>query len=582
MRGLSGRLRSVIDALVTRTTAESSGSIVVDIRHKSAPSTLTLSELLAALQLLDGDKANATFQINIRDRLTLDLLSHPFVVSHDAASVTFTLEARIPAQSPDAILAGLRAYAYALASSVPTQVTRDILDTVVDQAVKQFLPKHVPESSAGLQDFSSLFDQFQSLATDLANRSLVSPSSLSAISSFSPQEAFALHRQELILAQTRAKLLKVNPTQLEFIPCPALVDADTIARVTQHIQEINPSTTSPPVTLTSKSLLLTRADPLSLPASMPIPTYIHEFTQALIHEWSLATAANTTATDLSLVTSMLDMFLLHTRSTYLATVRRPVPPRSVALAHNACMCVADVVTRLCLTCAPTWHPAMARQIARTLQLAKDIVRAHVSVTKSDLVKLLAPLDPLWIDVVRNRDRVQAILLGVVERIKREADALKPVAPLSIRYYMLGAVYDAALHSLLNELYAWSDISAAESEELCSLLQTLLIPGHHFAAAPGAAAAAAAGELAWAPHYAAHHAVVELLNLSLREIMDRFRARRYAASLTVDQLTRLVVALFQDSDVRSGALAEMAGGVRLGLLLPGAAAAAAATGARQDR
>ncbi|KAI9216739.1 hypothetical protein BC828DRAFT_392888 [Blastocladiella britannica] len=255
--------------------------------------------------------------------------------------------------------------------------------------------------------------------------------------------------------------------------------------------------------------------------------------------------------------------------------------RTAALAHTGALYVADWLAKA-LIGESTWtndpdekrmglaRASITRQVAQLTALARRVITEHLGTGKSEVVRTLRRADHWWGELEREQVNIEEVLLELVARIKDEAAAIKPLVPAALHYYWIGCLYTTALHHILNEVLSWSDITATESEALCSMLQILMLPMSHFRSSPSSSSASLAMEdtnhCPWAPHYPAFRAVVELLNLGLREIMDRLRAGRYAPCLTAAQLQRLVVALFQDSENRRAALAEIAGAADRGLVV----------------
>lgn len=85
------------------------------------------------------------------------------------------------------------------------------------------------------------------------------------------------------------------------------------------------------------------------------------------------------------------------------------------------------------------------------------------------------------------------------------------------------------------------------------MQGLLVPAHMFKITDD-------NHIEWVPHYKLFYDTVEMLNLSFKDIMTRFRRARYA-HFKHAHLVHLITALFQDSDLRRSNLAEINAGVQ---------------------
>ncbi|KZP25528.1 hypothetical protein FIBSPDRAFT_783068 [Athelia psychrophila] len=152
------------------------------------------------------------------------------------------------------------------------------------------------------------------------------------------------------------------------------------------------------------------------------------------------------------------------------------------------------------------------------------------------------------------DRYERAMVGALGAVRGVAKVWKPILPRSKYLPALGAVADAALARVLADVLALPDIPAAESQklsELCRILHAL----------EGLFVESASGQsmvVAYVPSWLKYSYLAELLEASLADITYLFDEGALV-DFEVDELVKLVHALFADTPVRSKAVAKLAGG-----------------------
>ncbi|KAI9179571.1 ribosome biogenesis protein ytm1 [Blastocladiella emersonii ATCC 22665] len=517
------------------------------------------ADLLAALVALE----QSTESCLAGPLAGLDVLNRELVVDATLGEVT------VSTRSTDGELdlpANLRRYADALALLLPPplRATAGLAPcaALIQRYTRDVLLPRIPTSPAGLPAFSAFLGSSLDTESHFAALGLYNPAEREwSLAHFSVPRAYLAAQLHSVLARVRDLL--IAPVSPETVAAAGFDEhgADDAAAVLADL----PRRTALRAPLASKSPLLARGNALAFPSSAQISQTavdVASVLDSLVAGARQVPGPDSAAEHAAHVAAVLDLYLMHTH----ARRRSGVGLREAMVAHNDAMFLADWCTKRCLVEAgegEVWARALARAVPRLVQAAKDGFRRSLAARRSELVQGMRPLEGWFASgIVENRDAIAELLLQVGGEIKAQAVVLKDLIPPSLRLYWLGAMYDAALSHVLNEVLSWDDITAAESEELCSQLQTLLIPAHLFGAHD---TGEDAGGIPWVPRFRAFRDTVEVLNLPLRAILDKLRAGRFRDSLAAREIAHLVAALFQDSDVRRAALAEIAEGVKSGLV-----------------
>lgn len=123
-------------------------------------------------------------------------------------------------------------------------------------------------------------------------------------------------------------------------------------------------------------------------------------------------------------------------------------------------------------------------------------------------------------------------------------------PWAIYVRVMGRVIDALLMSVIQEMLEPIDISVDESAKMHDLTHNLLPDLAPILEEEGVK------ELErYIPSWGTAGQVIEMMNLGLRDIMKRVR-QGYLSHLTRAQVSRLVRALFSDTELRTQSLQEL--------------------------
>ncbi|RKP12846.1 Centromere/kinetochore Zw10-domain-containing protein [Piptocephalis cylindrospora] len=153
--------------------------------------------------------------------------------------------------------------------------------------------------------------------------------------------------------------------------------------------------------------------------------------------------------------------------------------------------------------------------------------------------------------VLNPDRLSSVeksLLQVMTSTRQLAKQLKPpMLPRPIYARVMGQVMDALLNAIIQEMLQPIDISVDESVKIHSLTHPIL----------SELTSILEGEdpKVCVPSWSTFEQVVEMMNLGLRDIMSRVR-QGLLTRLTRSQVSRLVRALFSDTELRTLSLQEL--------------------------
>ncbi|KNE65322.1 hypothetical protein AMAG_10963 [Allomyces macrogynus ATCC 38327] len=453
---------------------------------------------------------------------------------------------------PTDIVANVVNYAGVLARVLPAPsrvaVVQPIMLSLLETYSLDVLAVQLPTHPTGLPAFNELLRNSVTMEMAFVDAGLAVsvPDSLTI---FDTKSRYFAKKLGVVLGAMR-RLVTVNDP--EEVAAPLAPSPVTQSRIRAALDAIEPASSH--ISLTSRSALLSTVDPLRFPSCL-VSRKVQQlvaFLDDLVTELADLPDSSWVPHQYALVERSLDLYLVFTAD---AAARQQ--PHASVLAHNDAMFLSDWVAKQCLVDARAG--SLARHVAVIEDHAKKVLSAQLFAQKSDMVALIKPVEVWFADLTLHRQDIEARFLQVNRVLRQISDAIKPAVPAPLHIYFVGALYDTCLTHVLNEIFAWEDITADESEELCSLLQGLLVPAHLFAMADD-------HQIEWVPHYRVFYDTVELLNLSFKEIMNRFRARRYA-QFQRGQLMHLVQALFQDSELRRANLAEMMVGVEQGLVLP---------------
>ncbi|KAJ3375514.1 Centromere/kinetochore protein zw10 [Allomyces arbusculus] len=453
---------------------------------------------------------------------------------------------------PADIVANVVMYADVLARVLPapSRVTavQPIVLSLLETYSSDVLAVQLPTHPSGLSAFDELLRNSDAIKTAFIGAGLAAavPDSLT---NFDTKSRYFAKKLGVVLGAVRHL---VTANDLDEVVAPFTSSAETQSRVRAALDAIEPASSH--ILLTTRSALLSTVDPLRFPSCL-ISRKVQQlvaFLDDLVGELADVPDPSWAPLQYALVERSFDLYLVSAANT---TPRQH--PRAGVVTHNDAMFLSDWVAKQCLVDAHA--RSLARHVAILEDHAKQVLSAQLFAQKSDMVALIKPVEVWFADLTMHRQDIEARFLQVSRVLRQISDAIKPAVPAPLHLYFVGALYDTCLTHVLNEIFVWEDITADESEELCSLLQGLLVPAHLFAVADDQ-------QIEWVPHYRVFYDTVEMLNLSFKDIMDRFRARRYA-QFRRGQLMHLVQALFQDSELRRANLAEMMAGVEQGLVLP---------------
>ncbi|KAJ3360509.1 Centromere/kinetochore protein zw10 [Allomyces javanicus] len=507
------------------------------------------SDVLEALATL-GSPVHAITDLVWLDAVHRDLrveYFHDRGEEEEPAGVTIEL-----LDQPTDIVANVVAYAGVLARVLPAPsraaVVQPIVLSLLETYSRDVLAVQLPTHPSGLPAFDELLRNSVAMAAAFIDAGLAA-SVLDSLTTFDTKSRYFAKKLGVVLGVVR-HLVTANDS--DEVAVPFAPSADTQSRIRAALDATEPASSR--ISLTSRSTLLSTVDPLRFPSCL-ISRKVQQlvtFLDELVAELADFPDSSWAPHQYALVERSLDLYLVSAADT---AARQQ--PRAGVLAHNDAMFLSDWVAKQCLVDAHAG--SLALHVAVLEDHAKQALSAQLFAQKSDMVALIKPVEVWFADLTLHRQDIEARFLQVNRVLRQISDAIKPAVPAPLHLYFIGALYDTCLTHVLNEIFAWEDITADESEELCSLLQGLLVPAHLFAVADDQ-------QIEWVSHYRVFYDTVETLNLSFKEIMDRFRARRYA-QFRRGQLMHLVQALFQDSELRRANLAEMMAGVEQGLVLP---------------
>ncbi|KAJ7180742.1 hypothetical protein C8R46DRAFT_1211049 [Mycena filopes] len=146
------------------------------------------------------------------------------------------------------------------------------------------------------------------------------------------------------------------------------------------------------------------------------------------------------------------------------------------------------------------------------------------------------------------DECEAALSRVVQEIKRLAQRWKGILNKSKYYTAIGTIAEAALVRMLQDVLALPDITEVESHrlsELCRIMHALEGLFDPFV-------------LAYVPSWLKFQYLSELLEASMVDILDLFDSGSLV-DFEVDELVRLVRALFADTALRTNTINRLTGG-----------------------
>ncbi|KNE66422.1 hypothetical protein AMAG_11560 [Allomyces macrogynus ATCC 38327] len=507
------------------------------------------SDILEALAVLDSSEHA------ILDLVRLDAVHRELRVEYfhddgdeeEPRGVTIELLGQ-----PADIVANVVAYAGVLARVLPAPsrvaVVQPIVLSLLETYSRDVLAVQLPTHPSGLPAFDERLRNSAAMETAFLDAGLVA-SVRDSLTTFDTRSRYFAKKLDVVLGAVR-HLVSANDS--DEVAVPFAPRADTQSRIRASLDAIEPASSR--ILLTSRSALLSTVDPLRFPSCLISrkAQQLVTFLDDLVAELADLPDSSWAPHQFALVERSLDLYLVSA-----ADAAARSSPRAGVLAHNDAMFLSDWVAKQCLVDA--YAGSLARHVAILEDHAKQVLSTQLFAQKSDMIALIKPVEVWFADLTLHRQDIEARFMQVNRVLRQISDAIKPAVPAPLHLYSVGALYDTCLTHVLNEIFAWEDIIADESEELCSLLQGLLVPAHLFPVADDQ-------QIEWVPHYRVFYDTVEMLNLSFKEIMDRFRARRYA-EFRRGQLIHLVQALFQDSELRRANLAEMMAGVEQGLVLP---------------
>ncbi|KAF5373242.1 hypothetical protein D9615_007430 [Tricholomella constricta] len=152
------------------------------------------------------------------------------------------------------------------------------------------------------------------------------------------------------------------------------------------------------------------------------------------------------------------------------------------------------------------------------------------------------------------DECESAIMQVLQEVRRLAQRLKGILPKSKYYTAIGMVADAGLRRILTDILALPDIPEVESHqlsELCRILNAMEGLFVEDSAQPSFV-------VAYVPSWLKFSYLSELLEASMVDITYLFEEGALV-DFEVDELIRLVRALFVDTPLRTNTIAKLQGG-----------------------
>ncbi|GLB41696.1 putative centromere/kinetochore Zw10 [Lyophyllum shimeji] len=152
------------------------------------------------------------------------------------------------------------------------------------------------------------------------------------------------------------------------------------------------------------------------------------------------------------------------------------------------------------------------------------------------------------------DECESAITEVLQQVRRLAQRLKGILPKSKYYTAIGMVADAALARILKDILALPDIPEIESHRLSELCRIFNAMEGLFVEDPTQPSFV----VAYVPSWLKFSYLSELLEASMADITYLFEEGALV-DFQVDELVRLVRALFADTQLRTNTISKLLGG-----------------------
>ncbi|KAL7751557.1 ribosome biogenesis protein ytm1 [Sorochytrium milnesiophthora] len=272
-------------------------------------------------------------------------------------------------------------------------------------------------------------------------------------------------------------------------------------------------------------------------------------------------------------------------------------PSQAMLYHNDLRYLADFVAAWALLDSglPS-HIDLVWPLAKT---AVSVFQEQITIQRGVLAENFADFPTQLRALHRHAEELSDAFAAVTFQLEELRRRYQPILPRHLTAAALGTLYDGCLRHCLDEILSWEDITAKESQDLNVLFQGLLPAAFLFiqlagddddddGVSPSSASARKTLPTAptsvdeppltltrnqiklvseWVPSFELYYQATAIMVLSFRDIMERLRHGDYHC-FHVNDLLRLVRALFQDSDLRRRNVNEILHSATQGLVQSG--------------
>ncbi|XP_032228781.2 centromere/kinetochore protein zw10 homolog [Nematostella vectensis] len=231
-------------------------------------------------------------------------------------------------------------------------------------------------------------------------------------------------------------------------------------------------------------------------------------------------------------------------------------PQLSALHHNNCM----YISHLLMTAGHQFSAQLPEPLGVGTVTFMDLVPTVREIGEKCLFEQLKRQRSQLLSTIRaaegfadaNEDhrssQIERALKQVLHQLSHLSKIWKGVLPEDLFYHSLGALLDAVIQEITNEVLKLEDLSSDEAHQLNFLLNVVINKAPELFPDPSSAV----------PHWSRYSQLISILESSLQEITDSWGNGNgpLAQDFSAGEIRNLIRALFQNTDRRAAALAKI--------------------------
>ncbi|EDO33366.1 predicted protein [Nematostella vectensis] len=231
-------------------------------------------------------------------------------------------------------------------------------------------------------------------------------------------------------------------------------------------------------------------------------------------------------------------------------------PQLSALHHNNCM----YISHLLMTAGHQFSAQLPEPLGVGTVTFMDLVPTVREIGEKCLFEQLKRQRSQLLSTIRaaegfadaNEDhrssQIERALKQVLHQLSHLSKIWKGVLPEDLYYHSLGALLDAVIQEITNEVLKLEDLSSDEAHQLNFLLNVVINKAPELFPDPSTAI----------PHWSRYSQLISILESSLQEITDSWGNGNgpLAQDFSAGEIRNLIRALFQNTDRRAAALAKI--------------------------